>query len=299
MNKHQKAIFYALLAALLYAISSPLSKMLLNKIHPALLASLLYLGAGIGLSIIAFIQRSFFKNNNHEKHLTKKELPFIVGMVLLDVLAPILMMIGLNLTTAANASLLNNFEIVATSIIALFFFKERISSKLWIAILLVTISSVILSIEDVSSFSFSLGSLFVLLASTCWGLENNFTRRLSNKNPLQIVIIKGFGAGFGSLLVASLVGDHFVDPQYIIMALVVGFLAYGLSIFFYVSGQRDLGASRTSAYYAFAPFLGTAISLIIFKQIPSLIFIGAFMIMLIGAYLVYREPTRSIDHIDP
>jgi len=299
MNKHQKAIFYALLAALLYAISSPLSKMLLNKIHPALLASLLYLGAGIGLSIIALIQRSFFKDNNQEKHLTKKELPFIVGMVLLDVLAPILMMIGLNLTTAANASLLNNFEIVATSIIALFFFKEKISSKLWFAIFLVTISSVILSIEDVSSFSFSLGSLFVLLASTSWGLENNFTRRLSSKNPLQIVIIKGFGAGFGSLLVSSLVGDHFVDPQYIFMALVVGFLAYGLSIFFYVSAQRNLGASRTSAYYAFAPFLGTAISLIIFKQVPSVVFIGAFMIMLIGAYLVYREPTRSIDHIDP
>jgi drug/metabolite transporter (DMT)-like permease len=299
MNKHQKAIFYALLAALLYAISSPLSKMLLNKIHPALLASLLYLGAGIGLSIIALIQRSFFKDNNQEKHLTKKELPFIVGMVLLDVLAPILMMIGLNLTTAANASLLNNFEIVATSIIALFFFKEKISSKLWFAIFLVTISSVILSIEDVSSFSFSLGSLFVLLASTSWGLENNFTRRLSSKNPLQIVIIKGFGAGFGSLLVSSLVGDHFVDPQYIFMALVVGFLAYGLSIFFYVSAQRNLGASRTSAYYAFAPFLGTAISLIIFKQVPSVVFIGAFMIMLIGAFLVYREPTRSIDHIDP
>ena len=299
MNKHQKAIFYALLAALLYAISSPLSKMLLNKIHPALLASLLYLGAGIGLSIIALIQRSFFKDNNQEKHLTKKELPFIVGMVLLDVLAPILMMIGLNLTTAANASLLNNFEIVATSIIALFFFKEKISSKLWFAIFLVTISSVILSIEDVSSFSFSLGSLFVLLASTSWGLENNFTRRLSSKNPLQIVIIKGFGAGFGSLLVSSLVGDHFVDPQYIFMALVVGFLAYGLSIFYYVSAQRNLGASRTSAYYAFAPFLGTAISLIIFKQVPSVVFIGAFMIMLIGAYLVYREPTRSIDHIDP
>jgi drug/metabolite transporter (DMT)-like permease len=289
MNKHQKAILYALLAALLYAISSPLSKMLLNKIHPALLASLLYLGAGIGLSIIALIQRSFFKDNNQEKHLTKRELPYIFGMVLLDVLAPILMMIGLNLTTAANASLLNNFEIVATSIIALFFFKEKISSRLWFAIFLVTISSVILSIEDVSSFSFSLGSLFVLLACTCWGLENNFTRRLSSKNPLQIVIIKGFGAGFGSLLIATLVGDLFVDPQYMIMALVVGFLAYGLSIFFYVYAQRNLGASRTSAYYAFAPFLGTAISLIIFKQIPSVVFIGAFIVMLIGAYLVYQD----------
>jgi len=288
MKKHQKAILYALLAALLYAISSPFSKMLLNKIHPALLASLLYLGAGIGLSGVAFIQRSYLISTQ-EKQLSKKEFPYILGMILLDILAPILMMIGLNLTTAANASLLNNFEIVATSIIALVFFKEKISPKLWLAIFLVTISSIILSIEDAHSFSFSLGSFFVVMACTCWGLENNFTRRLSSKNPLQIVIIKGFGAGFGSLLIAIMVGDLFVDHQYILIALLVGFLAYGLSIFFYVTAQRDLGASRTSAYYAFSPFLGTALSLLIFKQIPSIPFLVAFMIMLIGAYLVYSD----------
>jgi drug/metabolite transporter (DMT)-like permease len=289
MNKHSKAIFYAVLAALLYAISSPVSKLLLSKLHPTLMASLLYLGAGIGLSGVALIQHGFFRDERVKPHFTKKDFPFILGMILLDIVAPILLMIGLNLTTAANASLLNNFEIVATSVIALFFFNESISSKLWLAIVLVTFSSALLSIKDGSSLSFSIGSVFVLLACTCWGLENNFTRVLSQKNPLQIVIMKGFGSGFGSLLIASLVGDLSVEFGYVLIALVLGFFAYGLSIFFYVSAQRELGASRTSAYYAFSPFIGTGLSLLIFRQVPSITFLIALGLMLIGATMVTRD----------
>lgn len=289
MTKHQKAIVYAILAALLYAISSPVSKILLNEIHPALMASLLYLGAGIGLSGVVLIQRVFQGIPTKKNRLTKNEIPFIIGMIMLDILAPILLMIGLNLTTAANASLLNNFEIVATSIIALFYFKEKISPRVWFAIFLVTLSSALLSIEDLSSFSFSIGSLFVILACTCWGLENNFTRVLSKKNPLHIVIMKGFGAGFGSLIIAVVAGDFSINIHYMGLALLLGFLAYGLSITLYVRAQRDLGASRTSAYYAFAPFMGTAISLLLFKEIPTPSFIVALSIMLVGAYLVYSD----------
>lgn len=289
MTKHQKAIVYAILAALLYAISSPVSKILLNEVHPALMASLLYLGAGIGLSGVVLIQRVFQGSPTKKNRLTKNEIPYIIGMIMLDILAPILLMIGLNLTTAANASLLNNFEIVATSIIALFYFKEKISPRVWFAIFLVTLSSALLSIEDLSSFSFSIGSLFVILACTCWGLENNFTRVLSKKNPLHIVIMKGFGAGFGSLIIAVVAGDFSINIQYMGWALLLGFLAYGLSITLYVRAQRDLGASRTSAYYAFAPFMGTAISLLLFKEIPTPSFIVALSIMLVGAYLVYSD----------
>jgi len=289
MSKHQKAIIYAILAALLYAISAPISKILLNEIHPALMASLLYWGAGIGLSGVVLIQRAFQGVPPKENRLTKNELPFIIGMILLDILAPILLMIGLNMTTAANASLLNNFEIVATSIIALFYFKEKISPRLWFAIFLVTLSSALLSFEDLNSFSFSIGSLFVILACTGWGLENNFTRVLSKKNPLQIVIMKGLGAGFGSLIIAVVAGDFSINFQYIVMALILGFLAYGLSITLYVRAQRDLGASRTSAYYAFSPFMGTAISLVLFRQIPTFTFLMALSIMLVGAYLVYSD----------
>jgi len=282
-SKNNISILFAVLAAVLFAISSPVSKLLLNKVPTILMAAFLYLGAGIGLSIVGFVQKIFGKSNR-EQPLTQKELPFTVMMVFLDIAALILLMLGLSKTTAANVSLLNNFEIVATSLIAFCVFKEAVSKRLWIAIVLTTIASGILSLKDVTSFSFSIGSLFVLLACVCWGFENNCTRMISNKNPLQIVIIKGFCSGLGSLIIALIIGEQFPQAIYIFTTLLLGFVAYGLSIFFYVYAQRNLGAAKTSAYYAITPFVSIVLSLIIFKEIPSIIFFIALIIMIAGTY---------------
>jgi len=286
--KQYKSISFAILAAALYAISSPVSKLLLKEIPPTLMAAFLYLGAGLGMSIVGFVKHKKYKERT-EARLTKQELPFTIGMVILDIAAPIFLMIGLTMTTSANVSLLNNFEIVTTSLIALFIFKESISKRLWGAISLITLSSIILSVEDMSSFSFSFGSIFVLLACICWGLENNCTRKLSVKDPLEIVIIKGFGSGIGSLLIAWALGEQTSNILYIIAALLLGFFAYGLSIFFYIYAQRDLGAARTSAYYAIAPFIGVGLSLMIFREIPTLSFVIALVIMVVGTYFASTE----------
>lgn len=283
MSNNSKAIFYAILAAGLYAINVPVSKLLLKEIPSIIMAGLLYLGAGIGM----FILEKF--NYKEELPLTKRELPYTAAMVILDIAAPIFLMIGLTKCSAANASLLNNFEIVATSLIALFIFKEDISKRLWIAIVLVTLSSILLSFEDMSSLQFSWGSLFVLLACVCWGVENNCTRMLSSKNPAQIVIIKGFGSGLGAIILSLIIGEYFFRIDYMMLALILGFIAYGLSIYFYIYAQRDLGAAKTSTYYAVSPFIGTGLSLVIFNEIPSIVFIIALIIMAIGTYFASTE----------
>ena len=287
-NNQKKATFFALLAAVLYALNSPFSKLLLGKIQPTMMAAFLYLGAGLGMLILGALRR-FRNKDKKEKPLTKKELPFTVGMIVLDIAAPIFLMIGLKNTTAANAALLNNFEIVATSLIALVIFKEVITKRLWLAILLVTISSAILSFEDMSSFSFSVGSVFVLLACICWGFENNCTRMLSSKNPLEIVVIKGFGSGFGSLCLAFAVGEELPQLLFVAFALLLGFVAYGLSIYFYIYAQRDLGAAKTSTYYSVAPFVGAGLSMIMFWQLPNLTYFIALIIMIIGTYLSVED----------
>lgn len=279
MTNNKKAIFYAVLAAALYALNAPVSKLLLGQIPSTMMAGLLYLGAGTGMFLI-----EKFNKNKKEQPLTKKELPYTVAMVFLDIAAPIFLMIGLTKCSAANASLLNNFEIVATSLIALFIFKEAISKRLWLAIILVTVSSILLSFEDMRSLSFSWGSLFVLLACVCWGFENNCTRMLSSKNPAQIVIIKGFGSGLGSLILALVIGECYFSIIYIVFALLLGFVAYGLSIYFYIYAQRYLGAAKTSTYYAVSPFIGAALSLVIFTEVPSVIFLIALAIMAAGTY---------------
>lgn len=272
MTNHKKAVFFAVLAAALYAINAPVSKLLLSEIPSTMMAGLLYLGAGIGMYILEKCRR-------HEK-----ELPYTVTMVVLDIAAPIFLMIGLTRCSAANASLLNNFEIVATSLIAFFIFRESISKRLGLAIVLVTVSSILLSFEDMSSLRFSWGSLFVLLACVCWGFENNCTPMLSSKNPAQIVIIKGFGSGLGSLILSLIVGERFFDFGYVLIALILGFVAYGLSIYFYIYAQRDLGAAKTSTYYAIAPFIGAGLSLLIFRELPSVHFVLALLIMALGTY---------------
>lgn len=293
MKNKKFAIFMAILAASLFGISSPISKLLLVEIPPTLMSSLLYLGAGVGMLAINYI-KGISKIEKIEAQMTKKEMPYILGMVILDIAAPICLMLGLTMTTSANASLLNNFEIVATSIIALLIFKEAIGKRMWISISLITLSSIILSFEDVGSFTFSIGSIFVLMACLCWGFENNCTRMLSLKDPLQIVVVKGFGSGFGSLIIALVLKQHSTNLLYIAMALLLGFVAYGLSIYFYIMAQRELGAARTSAYYAIAPFIGVLLSIIIFSQQITISFIIALVIMIIAAFFAGVEHHKHI-----
>ena len=247
MKNNRSAIFFALLAAALYALNAPLSKLLLQDAPPAMMAAFLYLGAGLGMLIMSIV-RKLSGRPSAEIHLSRKDLPYTLGMIVLDVLAPIFLMLGLSQTTAANASLLNNFEIVATSLIALLLFREKISRRLFLAIGLIILSSVMLTVEDASSFQFSLGSVFVLLACCCWGLENNCTRMLSGSDPQEVVIVKGLGSGAGALIVALLAGEALPALRLIPMVLLLGFVAYGLSIYFYVYAQRFLGAARTALH---------------------------------------------------
>lgn len=128
MKDNIKAIFYAVAAAVFYALNVPCSKVLLDKVAPTFMAAFLYLGAGIGVGIMYLFR---YKTESHLERLEKKDMPYTVGMVLLDMIAPILLMLGVKLGTSANASLLGNFEIVATSFIALLIFKEKVSKKLW------------------------------------------------------------------------------------------------------------------------------------------------------------------------
>ena len=288
-------VIMALLAAIFYAFSTPISKILLNKIPSTMLAGLLYLGAGIGMSIVYGIKKVAVKKETEES-LNKNDLKYVIAMVMLDILAPIFLLLGLSESNSSSISLLNNLEIVATSLIALLVFKEKINVKLWIGIILITISSIILSFDG-SDFSFNIGSLYDILACICWGLENNCTRSISDKNPFQIVIIKGIFSGLGSLIIALILQQRIGNYLYVLYALILGFVSYGLSVFTYVIAQRYLGSAKTSAYYAIAPFIGVVLAFIFFQEKPYYTFYIALLIMIVGTVFVsldkIRKKTRS------
>ena len=283
-----KSVIYALLAALFYGFSIPFSKPLLSTLSPVLLAALLYLGAGLGVWIL----RGFRRPRSIIPVIPKERLAMI-GMVVLDVFAPILLLMGLATSPAASASLLNNFEIVATTLFAMTLFREKVHPHVQWAIGIITLSSVLLSVDDWSSLHFSIGSLFIVGATLAWGLENNLTRQLSHRDPLQIVVIKGLGSGMTSLCLAALLGWGHPTLVTVVLALSLGFVAYGLSIALYVRAQRDLGASKTSAYYAVAPFVGMVLGWILFDDALVLSFWIALGLMILGTLLLIRHELNN------
>ena len=282
-DKRMIAIGYAILAAVFFAVNVPVSKVLLREVGPTTMAALLYLGAGVGIGML-----SLFSRNSRKKSepLSKKDLPYVIGMIVLDIAAPIFLMLGISYGSSANASLLGNFEIVATTLIALFIFREAVSKRLWAAIALITLSSILLSFEGTDSFRFSYGSLFVLLATVCWGFENNCTRNIASKSTYEIVVLKGIFSGLGSLLIAFIMRETMPGTGYAVVALLLGFVSYGLSIFLYVRAQRVLGAAKTSAYYAVAPFVGAFLSFVFLKEQLSWKYLTALAVMIAGSALV-------------
>ena len=269
-----RSILFALLAAVFFAVSVPCSKLLLEHAGPTTMAALLYLGAGLGVGI----------------------LPFVIGMIVLDIAAPVFLMLGVSQGSSGNASLLGNFEIVATTLIALLVFKETVSMRLWCAILLITLSSILLSFNGTDAFQFSYGSLYVLLATVCWGFENNCTRKIASKNTYEIVVLKGFFSGAGALAIALIKGEVFPELKYVIPALCLGFVAYGLSIFLYVRAQNTLGAAKTSAYYSVAPFIGAFLSFVLLKEKLTGMYLIALAVMLMGTILVVMD-TLIRNHV--
>ena len=274
----------AVAAAALYALSVPFSKLLIGSVDPGAMAGLLYLGAGAGMWAYLGARRAVGRKSS-SRSMLRRDAPYVAGMVALDVVAPLLLMAGLATTPAESVSLLNNFEIVATALFARALFGEDISPRLWTGIAAMTTSCVLLTVEPGAGLSFSPGSLLVLGACLCWGVENNCTASISDCDPALVVAIKGAGSGAGALTVALLSGSALPELAPGLIAMLLGFASYGLSILAYVWAQRGLGAARTSAYYAVGPFIGVAVAWALFGEAPGASFLAALGLMALGSWL--------------
>lgn len=279
----------ALLAAVLFGASAPFAKALLQDVQPIPLAALLYLGSGAGQLLLKLLSRAG-RGDETEAPLVRRDLPWLAGAVISGgVLAPIVLMFSLTATPAGTASLLLNFEGVATALIAGIVFREAIGRPAWLAVALVTVGSIILSWNAGAAWGISLGALGVMLACALWGLDNNLTRPISGKNPLTIVMIKGLAAGAFSLVLALALGNGLPAPATALKAMLLGSVSYGLSTALFVIALRDLGAARTSALYATAPFIGMILAVALFGEQLRLAFLLSIPLMAAGAVLLLRE----------
>ncbi len=289
MNK-SKSVLYALIAALLFGCSAPISKLFLGEIEPIPMAAYIYIGSGIGLVVFKIIQNILNKSEKSEAPLRKKDIPWLIGAIIFGgIIAPIILMTSLKITPASTASLLLNFEGVATTLIAVTLFKESADKKVWTAIIIITLSSIILSWDFTGKWGISIGSLGIIAACFCWGIDNNFTGKISAKDPFTIVIIKGILAGSFSLMLAVILKIPMPSLKIILGAMVLGCFSYGFSIVLFVLAIRNLGSARTSALFGTAPFIGTILSFIVFREKPNMTFIIALPIMILGTILLLNE----------
>ena len=285
----RKPILYILLSASLFGLSSPLAKLLLKDFSPIVLAGLLYLGAFLGLFLYSLFTSST-ANREEAKRLERKDLPWLIGAILAGgIIAPISQMTGLNLISGFSVSLLLNLEGVATAIIAVFFFRENSGKRLWAALLCMTIAGVLLSWNPGQSKFNIAGPLLILLAVVCWGIDNNLTRQISDKNPIQITYIKGLIGGVLSVAIALILGKKVPLNFTLLWALLLGAFSYGLSLVFFIKALAGLGASRTGAFFSLGPFVGAIASIVILREWIGWIMFPALLLMVLGAWLIGNE----------
>ena len=231
-----------------------------------------------------------FNRGSSEASIAWTDLPWLIGAILTGgVVAPIILMFSLRDTPAATASLLLNFEGVATTLVAVLIFKEAIGRRIWLAIGIITAASIMLTWNPIGQRSFSLSAFGVLSACIFWGLDNNFTRNISAKDPLVITIIKGLCAGTFSLILALILKNSLPNPLIVVKAMLLGSISYGASIVLFIIALRNLGAARTGSFFAAAPFIGAVLSFLVFREIPNLRLLIAFVIMILGIILLFKE----------
>lgn len=275
-------------AAILFGLSAPLAKGLLTVISPQILAGLFYLASGIGLALLRWILQK--GTVGHEAPLTRTDLPWLSGAVISGgIVAPFLLLVGLQQTPASDASLLLNLEGVFTVILAWLIFHENVDRKASVGVTAILLGGALISWQPISAGGRVWGLLTIALACLCWGIDNNFTQRVSAGDPREVAAIKGLVAGTINMVLGIWLGGSLPSAIWTAVALTVGFFTYGLSLMFYVLALRKLGTARTGAYFSLGPFIGALVGLVLWHESVTLTLGMASVAMLVGVWFLLSE----------
>ncbi len=283
----RKGIRDALLAAVLFGLSTPIAKDLVGNVPPQLLAGLLYIGSGVGLTALRVMRR---RRSAPTPALTSSDIPFLAGAIIFGgITAPVLLMFGLQRTPASSASLLMNLEAVFTAVIAWGIFRENINSRIAVGLLAIVGGAATLSWSGPIQLGQFTGSLAIAAACLCWGVDNNLTQKISASDPVRIASLKGLAAGSINIGLAWYFGQWRSPDASTTTALGLGFVSYGLSLVLYIKALRELGAARAGNYFSIAPFVGAAAGVVLSMEPITLRLLIAGVLMGIGIWLHLTE----------
>lgn len=288
MDRHAATL--ALLSAALFGFSTPAAKVLLGSVDPAMLAGLLYCGVGLGVAILRRIAEPFSGLRTAETPLGRSDMPWLGGAIVAGgIVAPVLLMFGLARTDAAAASLLLTFEGAATALLAWLVFDESFNRRVAAGMACLLAGAAVLSWTGQPSFSGIIGPLGIVAACCAWALDSNLTRKVSLADPLQIVELKGLIAGPVNLALGLWMGGSLPPLAPLLIAGLVGFLSYGLSLVLFVYALRHLGSARTGAYFSTAPFFGAVASILVLGEPVTGQLLAAGLLIGLGVWLYLTE----------
>ncbi len=276
----------ALGAAVLFGAGTPFAKLLLDSVNPWLMAGLLYLGSGLGLSAAKLLKRT------PSVRPGRGDWPWLAGAIFAGgVVGPVLLMFGLSGMPASGASLLLNTEGVFTALLAWFAFRENFDRRIALGMAAIVAGAVVLSWPGEARFGAALPALAVLGACFAWALDNNLTRKVSLADATWIAALKGWVAGAVNFAIAAATVEAWPAWWALIAAGTVGWLAYGVSLALFVVGLRHLGAARTGAYFSVAPFVGAVVALPLLGETitPRLLAAGGLMAFGVWLHLTERH----------
>lgn len=290
LKSHSFGRWMAILAAVLFGMSSPLAKIFLVELSPWFLAGLFYLGSGIGMGVLLVFQKK-------KVVFEKSELPWLLGIVLCGGIGgPVLLMHGLSLASASNASLLLNLESVLTAVLAGLVFGEKFGSKVILGMIFVVLGGVaLIGPVSLSGMNWT-GELLVGTACFAWALDNNLTRKVSMQDPVVLTFVKSSVAGVCNLVLASLMGSVWPGAEVLMWGMLLGFLCYGLSIVAFILALRHIGAARTGVYFACAPFVGALVAIVLFHEPVTIPLLVSAVLMFAGLAIQWSE---NPQHADP
>jgi drug/metabolite transporter (DMT)-like permease len=283
----------ALAAAALFGASTPLAKLLVGAVPPLVLAGLLYLGSGLGLSAAIAVRGAFGRAgaaSRAEAPIARADLPWLAGAIVAGgILAPAVLLWGLAGTTASSASLLLNFEGVITTLIAAVLFREAVGRRVWLAALVMLVAGVLLVHDPREPLRLSAHGMGIVAACLFWALDNNLTRKVAGADPVQIAAIKGIAAGATNLAVGLGAGGALPGVPTLAAAAAIGFASYGVSLVFFIYALRHLGAARTAAHFSTAPFIGATLAVPLLGESVTSTLIAAAALMALATWLVLTE----------
>lgn len=289
------------LAAVLFGAATPATKLIVDNVGAVTLAGLLYLGAAAAVAPFALREQ---RSTATLRQRTRLLLAVGFG----GGLAPVLLVVALDRTPAGTVSLFLNLELVATAIIARVFLQEHIGRRAGIGIVIVVLGGVILAGTSEAGVAF--GALLVAATCICWGIDNAITASLDSYTPSKITLAKGIVAGSVNLALGLLL-DGAPVARYVLAALAIGALGYGISITMWITGARLVGAARGQVIFALAPFIGALVAWPVNGDHLTATILIAFTVSLVGVIVVatshhghahthdVMDHAHPIDPIDP